>query len=61
MDQRYKGKNHDSKSYEPAIRINPHKIFNNVLIDTNDRAVSAGSITIADTAKVTVKGEWTIV
>ena len=36
-------------------------VFNNVLIDTNDRAVSAGSITIADTAKVTVKGEWTIV
>lgn len=60
-DQRYIGKNYDAKSYEPAIRINPHKILTNVLVDTDDRAVSAGAITIADNAKVTVKGEWTIV
>jgi|TARA_Y100000996_G_scaffold412460_1_gene398639 hypothetical protein len=60
-NQTYKGKNYDAKSYEPVVRINSHKILTNVLIDTDDRAVSAGDITIVDPAKVTVKGQWTIV
>ena len=60
-DQRYIGKNYDAKSYEPAVRINPHKILTNVLVDTNDRAVSAGPVEIELTATVTVKGYWSIV
>ena len=60
-NQTYKGKNHDAKSYEPVVRINSHKILTNVLIDTDDRAVSAGDITIEENATVTVKGQWTIV
>jgi hypothetical protein len=60
-DQRYIGKNHDTKSYEPVIRINSHKILTSVLIDTNDRAVSAGPVEVELNATVTVKGYWSVV
>ena len=57
----YIGKSGDQATYESVVRLNENQIISSFTIDETNNGMSAGPVTIATSATVTVSGYWSIV
>tara|TARA_R100000664_G_C2661040_1_gene77238 strand:+ start:318 stop:506 length:189 start_codon:yes stop_codon:yes gene_type:complete len=57
----YIGKSGEQTSYESVVRQNENQVVLSFTIDASNNGVSAGPVTIATTATVTVNGYWSVV
>ena len=57
----YIGKSGDQATYESVVRLNENQIISSFTIYATINGMSAGPVTIATSATVTVSGYWSIV